>query len=261
MELNNLKFKKYFNSPDKEWIVFVHGIGGDSGSFKMQVRALKEHYNLLLPDLRGHGMSNSVSADVTMRYTIELIANDIFKIMDLNNIREANFIGGSFGAILIRFMEEMQPERFKKVILSGAVIKIKPSMLFLMRFAKKISSYFNNYMLYCIMAKIIMPKHNHSKSRRIFVKAARKVRKCEYQSWMVMLEDVNTRLNVLYTKPFITPTLMIMGDQDHAFLKDCKNYCDHTGSVQLEIIKKCGHLSNIDRFAEFNRISLNFLAS
>ena len=54
-----LYYKKYELSPEKDWVVFVHGAGGSSSIWYRQIRAFRQHFNVLLLDLRGHGNSKN----------------------------------------------------------------------------------------------------------------------------------------------------------------------------------------------------------
>ena len=63
----------------------------------------------------------------------------------------------------------------------------------------------------------------------------------------------------LFSKPFRTPALLIMGDQDHAFIKDTIRFCKINPATKLEVIPHCGHLSNIEKYKEFNTSALKFL--
>ena len=47
------KFKHFIKSEDAAWITFIHGAGGSSTIWHKQVKVLKEHFNLLLIDLKG----------------------------------------------------------------------------------------------------------------------------------------------------------------------------------------------------------------
>ena len=39
----------------EEWVVFVHGLGGSTETWKKQIDSFSARYNLLLLDLPGHG--------------------------------------------------------------------------------------------------------------------------------------------------------------------------------------------------------------
>ncbi|EKB18825.1 hypothetical protein HMPREF1168_02599 [Aeromonas veronii AMC34] len=50
-----LYHKTFELGPERDWVVFVHGAGGSSSIWFKQLRAYREHFNVLLLDLRGHG--------------------------------------------------------------------------------------------------------------------------------------------------------------------------------------------------------------
>ena len=54
----------------RDWVVFVHGAGGSSSIWYKQVRDFREHFNVLLIDLRGHPAS--MAARFGMRVWIAL---------------------------------------------------------------------------------------------------------------------------------------------------------------------------------------------
>ena len=55
------------------------------------------------------------------------------------------------------------------------------------------------------------------------------------------------------------PTLYVMGDQDLMFLEPVKKIVrQHKNSI-LETLKECGHVVNVERPDEFNRLSLEFI--
>jgi len=256
---NLLSYKSYVLSSKKNWVIFLHGIGGDSRTFSMQIKAFKPHFNLLLPDLRGHGASNHMAKPDNGKYSLNLIAKDVFALMDNLNISKAHFIGGSFGATLIREMQEIYPERFISVVTAGGVLRLTNAIYSVFKTGKLLAPYINNYFLYKTMAYIIMPKKNHAKSRAIFLKIAKSISPSEYVSWLVILSEVKQKLDDMFSEPFKSPTLLILGSQDHAFIKDSIRFCKQHPKTLIHIISSCGHLSNIDNYSEFNRIALHFI--
>jgi pimeloyl-ACP methyl ester carboxylesterase len=254
-----LSYKSYVSSPENDWVIFLHGIGGDSRTFSMQIKAFKPYFNLLLPDLRGHGASNHMDKPQEGKYSFNLIADDVFYLMDYLHISQAHFIGGSFGATLIREMQEIYPERFISVVAAGGVLRLNPVIYSVFKTGQLLAPYINNYFLYKTMAYILMPKKNHAKSRKLFLKIAKSISSSEYISWMVILSEVKHKLDDLFGKPFTCPTLLITGSEDHAFIKDSIRFCKQNPGTLIRIIPACGHLSNIDKYSEFNELALNFL--
>lgn len=72
--------KTYLHPTSNEWVVFVHGAGGSSSIWFKQIKAYKQHFNLLLIDLRGHGKSNQLLKElITSHYTFTEVTQDILK--------------------------------------------------------------------------------------------------------------------------------------------------------------------------------------
>ena len=55
------------------------------------------------------------------------------------------------------------------------------------------------------------------------------------------------------------PTLYVMGDQDHMFLEPILTMIKRFKDQTLHIVEQCGHVVNIEKPEEFNRLSLQFL--
>ena len=68
-----LYHKTFELGPDRDWVVFVHGAGGSSSIWFKQLRAYREHFNVLLLDLRGHGQSNQLQQVVKGHYSFRAV--------------------------------------------------------------------------------------------------------------------------------------------------------------------------------------------
>lgn len=104
-----------------------------------------------------------------------------------------------------------------------------------------------------------MPKKNHAQSRRLFLKISKNVPPCEFIAWIVVIDQVKNKLDELFSKPFTSPVLLINGGEDYAFIKDCIRFCEINPMTRMHIIPHCGHLTNIDRYCEFNEKALKFM--
>lgn len=78
-------------------LVLLHGLGGslemwyDSGYEK----PLKNDYQLILIDVRGHGASDKQHDPKS--YELELLVSDVVVVLDDLNINKAHFLGYSMG--------------------------------------------------------------------------------------------------------------------------------------------------------------------
>ncbi len=255
-----LYFKKYEISPDRDWVVFVHGAGGSSSIWYKQIRAYKSHYNILLLDLRGHGRSKHFLKDyLKNKYTFKDISKDIIEVMDHNRIDSAHFVGISLASIIIRSLAEQQPERVRSMTLGGAIIRLNVRSKILMYLGNKLKSILPYMWIYTLFAWIIMPRKRHRKSRLMFINEAKRLYQKEFLRWYQLTSEVNPLLRYFKEKELSIPTLYIMGEEDHMFLPQVKHIVKVHQNAALQVLKDCGHVVNIDQPERFNQVSLRFL--
>ena len=157
-------------------MTFVHGAGGSSSIWFKQVREFKNHFNVLLLDLRGHGDSKpNLKAAFDDQYTFDSITNDILEVIDYEGIEKSHFIGISLGTILIRNLAEKYPHRVESMIMGGAIMKLNLRSQILMRLGVVFKSVVPYIWLYKFFAFVIMPNRNHRESRLLFVREAKKL--------------------------------------------------------------------------------------
>ncbi len=73
-------------------ILFVHGLGDSHIDYLPYLKSsLIEHYNILIPDLLGHGKS-SASSDYCFEHQVQGIENHIIYLQKIKNVQLANFI-------------------------------------------------------------------------------------------------------------------------------------------------------------------------
>ncbi len=252
--------KTYPHPTSKEWVVFVHGAGGSSSIWFKQIRAYKEHFNLLFIDLRGHGKSNQLIKDIiSNKYTFKSVTMDILRVLDHLKIQSAHFVGMSLGTIIVRNIAELAAERVRTMVLGGAVTRLNTRSQILVtlgNFSKHIIPYM---WLYRLFAYIVMPQRSQKESRHLFVREAKKLCQKEFKRWFILTSEVNPLNRYFKDKELPIPTLYLMGDKDYMFIQPVKEMVAEHRSSQLKEIEDCGHVCNVEKPEEFNRHSINFI--
>ncbi len=255
-----LYYKEYKHKESNEWVVFVHGAGGSSSIWFNQIKAFKKYFNILLIDLRGHGKSKDLLQKYyEENYSFENISQDIFDVLDHLNIEKAHFVGVSLGTIIIRTLGELAPERVKSAILCGAITRLNIRsriLVFIGHLFKRLVPYM---WLYRFFAWIIMPRKRHEKSRNLFIREAKKLYQKEFLKWFKLTNEVNPLLKYFKEKEISTPMLYVMGEEDYMFLPPVKQIVEKHSQSYLEVIADCGHVCNVEKPAEFNQVSIDFI--
>lgn len=97
-------------------LILLHGFPLSSAIWHDQVRTLSDHYHVVAPDLRGHGQSPAPDG----LYNMELMAQDVFKLMDTLQIDKAAIMGHSMGGYIALAAWRQHPERFLAFGLIGS---------------------------------------------------------------------------------------------------------------------------------------------
>ncbi len=252
--------KPFIKHPSAEWVVFVHGAGGSSSIWFKQLREFRQHFNILLVDLRGHGRSKDLLKEyIQETYTFHDVTQDILEVLDFRKIKSAHFIGISLGCIIIRILGELQPERIKSMILGGAITRLTVRSKMLMHAGNTLKRLVPYMWLYKLLAWIIMPKKRHEQSRLLFIEEAKRLARKEFLRWTKLTGDLNPLLKYFHEKELAIPTLYVMGEEDYMFLAPVRIIVRQHQSASLEVVANSGHVVNVDQPDVFNELSIRFI--
>jgi pimeloyl-ACP methyl ester carboxylesterase len=248
---------KLVHENSKEWVVFIHGAGGSSAVWHKQVKPFSEKFNVLLVDLRGHGQSK-LKAE-SKKYSFKMIANDVLLTLQAHTIDKAHFVGVSLGSIIIKQIYSLQPKIVKTMVFAGAVTELNFKSRLLLRIGRIFNNVLPYMLLYKIFARVMMPKKNHERSRKLFIQEAKKLMDKEFKRWFKLTARLTAYLSELEKDKSVIPKLYIMGGEDHLFLAPVKKIVANDSYSQLQIVPNCGHVVNIDNHLLFNELSIDFI--
>ncbi|MCZ2257367.1 alpha/beta fold hydrolase [Sporosarcina sp. G11-34] len=252
-----LHYQTHVLGPDHDWVVFLHGLGGNSNIWYKQVKEFKTHFNLLFIDLKGHGGSVDHRPEL-LEYTAEVLTEDVVKVLDFLSIEKAHFAGISLGSVILHGMHIYAPHRIKSMILGGAIIRFTRFARVLLKTGDLIKGLVPYMWLYKLFAWILMPKKHHQQSRNLFIKEAKKLRRKEFIRWYKFASTVPVIYPQIDTEKYLIPKTYIMGDQDYMFIGPVREDTVNDKAATVHVIEKCGHVCNIEKYKEFNRVAINF---
>lgn len=100
-----------------EPLLMLHGFTISGQTWKNYISDYKPHFQLVIPDLRGHGRTNNPSKLFTRRQA----ADDMFALLDHLGIDKVKALGCSTGGDVLLHMATKQPKRIEAMALDGAV--------------------------------------------------------------------------------------------------------------------------------------------
>ena len=257
-----LNFSIHNNENTSKWVTFIHGAGGSSSIWFQQFRAFKNEFNILLIDLGGHGKSDSRFDENSKEgYTFEMITGDIVEVLNSLSIKKSHFIGVSLGSIIVRDIADRFPNLVESLVLAGAILKFNIQSNMLMIFGNFLRSIVPFVLLYKLEAFIIMPKKNHRESRLLLVKECKKLNQKEFIRWCKLTRGIKKVLKSQRQTDIRTPSLYVMGAEDHIFLPSVRKAVLSFTNAQLCVVENSGHVVNIDQPKPFNDMVIKFLKS
>lgn len=96
-------------------LLLLHGNGGSSKYFSKQIPELSRYFKVYAIDSRGHGQSTNKSSTLTFQQ----MAEDLFSLMQIEQIKQANILGFSDGANLAMVFTVKYPDKVHSLVLNA----------------------------------------------------------------------------------------------------------------------------------------------
>ena len=106
----------YETRGEGEPLVLLHGGGGIGANWDLIFKVPPQGYQLIIPDLRGHGRSTNPLPGFTFRQ----LAQDVFGLLDRLGVERFKAIGLSLGAKTLLHVATQQPGRVEAMVLVSA---------------------------------------------------------------------------------------------------------------------------------------------
>ncbi|HUB33634.1 MAG TPA: alpha/beta fold hydrolase [Bryobacteraceae bacterium] len=234
-------------SPDKPLLVLVHALGTDHGLWDPQMPALLRYFQVLRPDLRGHGASQVTGGD----YTISQLGADVLAAVP----RERFFYCGlSLGGMIGQWLAACHPERVERVVLANTSPRVGDPGIFEARRQTALKEGMEAIEPAVIERCFSAPSHPAADSIRAVL---RHTDPTGYAGCCAAIRDMDHRPLLSSIR---VPTLVIGSERDvpmpwtghGAVLASCI-----PGSQIANI--PAAHLSNLERPAAFTHALLEFL--
>lgn len=97
-------------------LVLLHGLGASSADWEGQVPELSRHYQVIVPDLRGHGASDRAG-----EYSVPQFARDTWRLLDHLRLRAPVLVGHSMGGAVAMQMVLDRPGAVPALVLSNTL--------------------------------------------------------------------------------------------------------------------------------------------
>ena len=221
-------------------LVLLHGFGSSSLHWKPFIEDFSKQFQLIIPDLRGHGRSTNPTQQFTHRQS----ALDIFVLLDQLKIDKFKAMGISTGGMTLIHMATHQPARIEAMVLIGSTTHFPEQARVIMRQSTVESLTAEDW-------KQLRQVHKRGDDQ---IRALRN----QFYNFKDSYDDMN------FTTPYLSQitakTLIVHGDRDEFFPVSIpmEMYRSIPNSY-LWIIPNGGHIPIIENAASFAQTAQEFL--
>jgi len=229
----------------KKTIIFVHGAGGSSATWFMQLRGLSSNFHVVAIELNGHGkLPDRREEDVLSSYL-----HDVHEVVTKY---DKPFLGGhSMGGALTQLYALNHPGDLSGIILigTGAKLRVNPMVFNLLE---------NDFEGYVEAVGNFM--FHEDTSAEMIESSKHEVRKCPPQIIRRDFElcdkfDIMDKVSQIKS-----PTLILVGDADIMTPVKYSSYLqDKIEGSRMHIIEGAGHSVMLEKFGIFNELIANWV--
>jgi 4,5:9,10-diseco-3-hydroxy-5,9,17-trioxoandrosta-1(10),2-diene-4-oate hydrolase len=253
-------------------LLLIHGLGASCDYWRYNVRALSQGYQVYVLDLPGFGRSDKKIDDYSLHFAGEFVA----AFLDAQGVDRASLVGNSLGGAVSLQFAVQYPHRLEKLVLvsSGGLGRELPLSFRLLtipllgesiawawgtRVGTRLTLRSIVYDPQVIKDEFVNEMVDLARlpgAKEMLLSVARAGIDLRGQN-MKLLEPLLRRVPEIEA-----PTLIIWGAQD-PIIPVAHAHIAHQmiRNSRLHIFDRCGHVPQIEKPEEFNRLVLEFLGS
>lgn len=110
-----------FGPADGRPVVFLHGLTGHGGRWRLLAERELADFRVVAPDLRGHGDSTRLPP-----WNLEQHADDVIDLLDVLGLDRVPLVGHSYGGATALHVTARAPERVERLALLDPAIGLSP---------------------------------------------------------------------------------------------------------------------------------------
>ncbi|MGH9901172.1 MAG: alpha/beta fold hydrolase [Pyrinomonadaceae bacterium] len=239
-------------------VVLLHGYPFNHSLWREQVEVLQDSYRVITPDLRGHGQTAATDSPATM----EEMAQDVAALLDELGVKRVVMGGLSMGGYVALAFHRLFPLRVRALVLADtrATADTEEARRGREESAAKALSEGMGSIADAMLPKLLAPSTLETRPD-IAARVREMMTGTKPEGAAAALRGMAVRKDQTDMLPEIfAPTLIIVGSEDAITPPaDAESMRREIRGSRLIVIEGAGHVSNLERPAEFNRALVDFL--
>ncbi len=246
-----------------EDVILLHGHTLDMRMWEPQMKALTSKYRVIRPEMRGYGHSSRQEEGMQFTHT-----DDIITLMDSLHIKKAHIVGLSMGSFVASELLAMHSDRMITATLASGNIRKRPgpstpiSEAELAKQEEEIAA--NKAKGVTLWKKEWIEqliKGGGSNSESIRKSITQQIN--DWDGWLLLHHEgriyyADEAWDTLKARKPEVPTLILSGEMEHKSPRNAM--LPYLPNGHQVVIPDCGHMTNMERPKEFNKLLLEHLS-
>ena len=257
VKANGIDINYQIDGPEgAPWIIFSNSLATSTAMWDEQAAALKDKFRVLRYDQRGHG-GTEVPAG---RYAFDTLLADALGLMDALSIKKANFAGLSMGGATAMGLAEHHPDRFDRIIVCDSPCQSTPQSSAAMGGAHRHRAEQGHRGAGRADGIALVPARDRGEEPAASRQGARHVPRNAGQRLHRLRRGAGRPRLCVRIATVKHPVLFLCGEKDAPAPAMRKLHDKLPGSRYVEL-PGAGHISNMDRPAEFTKAIRDFITA
>lgn len=238
------------------WLVFSNSLATSTAMWDEQAEALKDSFRVLRYDQRGHGETDVPGG----RYPFDTLLADALGLLDALSIAKAHIAGLSMGGATALGLAERHPERFDRIIVSDSPCQSTPQSS--RQWEERIALAQKDGMAALVEPTVTrwFPAATMAKNPPYLDKVRAMIRATPVDGFIGCAAALAAHDYASAVATITRPVLFMAGEMDGATPSAMRKLSEALRGSRYVELAGAGHISNMDRPAEFTGAIRDFLA-
>jgi 3-oxoadipate enol-lactonase len=238
------------------WILFSNSLATTTAMWDEQAAALKDSFRVLRYDQRGHGQTDAPAG----RYAFDTLLADAIALMDALSIKKAHFAGLSMGGATALGLAERHADRLDHVIVCDSPCQSTPQSA--QQWEERIAIVQKQGLEALVEPTVSrwFPPETLAKNPPHLDKVRKMVRETPLNGFLGCAAALANHDYATAAGSVKLPVLFRVGEKDGTAPAAMRKLSEKVAGSRYVELPGAGHISNMDRPAEFTKAVRDFIA-
>jgi 3-oxoadipate enol-lactonase len=258
IKANGLTINYQIDGPEgAPWLVFSNSLATSTAMWDEQAAALQSTFRVLRYDQRGHGGTEVPSG----RYAFDTLLDDALGLLDAVGIAKAHFAGLSMGGATALGLAERHPDRLDRVIVCDSPCQSTPQSS--QQWEERIAVAQKQGIDALVEPTVgrWFPPDTLAKNLPHVDKVRAMIRATPVDGFIGCAAALADHDYASAAATVRRPVLFMVGEKDGAAPAAMRKLHEKVANSRFVELPGAGHISNMDRPAEFNQALRDFLGA